>query len=726
MKRRIKYWVGSALVVLTAALVSGCFTDTEQPSFDNPYDPLGGKDLPVPESVSITVGDNQIKLAWDLPEGETAEEYAIFRRRTGVDGETNERLIERVSALEYTDHSVRNGRYYAYRIAAGVAGQFGGRTEEIEVTPGLFTIIMEHDSEFTRQREVTVRYLVPNAEAIRFTEEAGTFTAPWQVASGQTLWTLSPGDGEKTVYAQFRLDDGSESMPVFDTIELDTKAAIESVTFDGEPVRAPGDVIHFTIAAGETNGAAQINVTGVFSSVPLFDDGSNGDAVADDGVYERDLTIPAATAISQKEVRGSFVDEAGNSATNVTAPRLLTVQKSPDSVELLDPLVSEPPDSPTVTLRWSLSQDDAFNSYRIFRSDTTPVETSDRLIRTHTNQASLEYTDTEIAESETYFYRVFVQNDFGMETGSNTIEIAIENLRPPDAVTMRNPTATSASQISLEWSKNQDLDFKSYRVYRNGAGAVSDTDLLILETDDVNQTFVDDTGLTENTTYYYRVYTVDQGGLSTRSNEVNQRTENEAPTAVNLRTPNAMSTSRIALEWSISSDLDFAAYRVYRNETGAVSESDNLISEISDINTIFLDDSALAENTEYFYRVYTIDQSDLSTRSNEVSATTKNEAPPAVVMNAATGVDSTRVTLSWTASTAHDFGKYLLYRDEISTVTTSSTKVVEMDDATFTSFQNTDLSPGTQYYFRVFVIDDAREAETTGSNTITVTTTESP
>ncbi len=726
MKRRIQFLAGSVLVTLLAMVISGCFTDSDEPSFSNPFDPALGEDLPVPESVTITVGDNMASLSWELPGDETAEEYAIFRRRLGLDGEIDERLIDQVSVREYTDNTVRNGHFYAYQIAAGVGGQFGGRTEEILVEPGLFTFAINNDSEYTNTREVTVRYLTAKVEAIRFSENAETFTGSWQTATGTSLWTLSPGDTLKTLYAQFRLEDGSESVPVSDSITLDTRAAIESVAFDGETTRSPGDTIHFTIVTGEANGTAVVNVSNVFSTVPLFDDGTNGDTEANDGIYERDLIIPAATAVSQKEVYGGFIDFAGNSATGITAPRLLTVQKSPAAIVLLDPLVSEPPDSPAVTIRWELSQEEEFNAYRVFRSETTPVTVSDRLVTTHTSQSSVEYIDHDVCEGLTYYYRVYVQNDFGMETGSNTIEVLVENLRPPEAVTVRNPSASSSSQIALEWGSSDDLDFKWYRVYRNQTGAVSDADLLIAEIGDVNLVYFDDSELTENTVYYYRVYVVDQGGLVTRSNEVDERTENEAPAAVNLKTPNATSTTRIALEWGISTAVDFSSYQIYRNETGAVSEDDFLVAEITNINTIFLDDSALTENTEYFYRVYTIDQSELSARSNEVSAQTQNEAPPAVTMNEGSGITSTRVTLSWTESTIHDFAKYILYRDEISTVTTSSTKVVEMDDLTFISFQDTELESSTRYYYRVFVIDDARESEATGSNTISIETATSP
>jgi len=192
------------------------------------------------------------------------------------------------------------------------------------------------------------------------------------------------------------------------------------------------------------------------------------------------------------------------------------------------------------------------------------------------------------------------------------------------------------------------------------------------------------------------------------------------PAAGNIQTPLDTGTLRISVRWDKSAERDFASYRLYRNEDGAVSDQDLLVTEIDDPDLTFWDDSGLQENTKYYYRLYTIDLAGLLSRSGEVEGKTKNDPPAAVTLHAATDVDTTSLTLSWEESTAHDFETYGLYRDKIATVTTGSSLVVKLDDASFTSFRDTKLEIGAQYYYRVFVFDDAEEHA--GSNTITVTT----
>lgn len=621
MMRRLSIWILGPLLI---GSLTSCGVDTDEPSFDNPLDPSQGSGLPIPEAISIAVGDNVVELTWSLPAEETADEYAVFRRQTAPVNEAQERLIARTTAATYRDTGVRNGYGYAYRIAAGRAGQFGPRTAEWAAEPGLFAIILAGGGPITNDRTVGVEFYAPTATALQLSEDADAFTDPWYPATGGVPWTLSAGDGEKTLYGRFRLADGSESTPVFDSINLDTQAAIESFAFAGATTRAPGEQITFTLVAGEPHGTATVTVNGLFYDVSLYDDGTHGDGTVDDGTYARTLEIPAATRVLNETVIGDFADEAGNVATSLPAARLLTVRAAPLPVVLLEPHLAEPPDAASVSLCWSLTETEDFSAYCVFRSADAQVDSTDYLLATISSSLTVQFEDHDVTEGEDYAYRVYVRDLQGSVAGSNTVTVTVPNVRAPGPVT--------------------------------------------------------------------------------------------------IQAQQAVSTSRIALAWSRSADGDFAAYRIYRNQTGAVSEEDTLAGEVTDVEQTYWDDEALRENTTYYYRIYIIDEAGLIARSNEVSVQTSNAAPVAVALYAATGIDSTSAEISWAASTAHDFAAYRLYRDEIATVTTTADLVAELDDASFTAYHDTDLSPGTHYYYRVFVVDDASDPEVVGSNTIDFTT----
>ena len=93
-------------------------------------------------------------------------------------------------------------------------------------------------------------------------------------------------------------------------------------------------------------------------------------------------------------------------------------------------------------------------------------------------------------------------------------------------LTRPTPVVSSASSdnlvISLSWSKNNDRDFESYRIYRRTSSGVGTDDELISTINDIDQTsFVDNSLDGEN--FYYKVFVFDKAGLSSESNEVSAR-----------------------------------------------------------------------------------------------------------------------------------------------------------------------------------------------------------
>ena len=610
------------LAVLLILLAGGCSTDFQEPSFDNPLDPTSGEGLPVPESVIVTVGDNRIVLSWSLPDGESADEYAVFRKRVDAVPAEDERLLGKVQEPTYTDRSVRNGRLYAYRIAALVAGRYSRRSDEIEASPTLFSILLADDKEVTSSRDVSVSFPFSGASQVRLSEDPGSFTGQWRNAGSSVSWQLSPGDGAKTVYAQFRLDDGSETETVSDSIRLDTRASIQTVEYDGTSVRSPGDAVHFRVVAGEPYGTATITVEGVFSSVALLDDGTGGDPTANDGTYERDLLIPPTANVEEVEVRGEFTDEAGNQAASRTAMQTLSVQRGPEAVTIVQVRASLPPNAPSVKVRWSQYQKDDFARYRLFRSESAGVSSSDELVDTQTSAGTVEYTDTDVWEGQTWYYRVYVENQDDLEAASNVASLAIPNLRPPTAVTLQTPTAMAVDRIAVHWDKSADKDFGHYRLYRNDVGAVTDQDVLVAEVNDPDRTFWDDTALTENTTYYYRLYTEDQGGLVTRSEQVEAKTDNEAPPPVVLREAADVDTTAMTLSWSESLVHDFETYRLYRDTIATVTTGSTLVVDLDDKTFTSFRDEEIERGTRYYYRVFVVDDGDKIAGSNIITATT--------------------------------------------------------------------------------------------------------
>ena len=77
----------------------------------------------------------------------------------------------------------------------------------------------------------------------------------------------------------------------------------------------------------------------------------------------------------------------------------------------------------------------------------------------------------------------------------------------------------SLTKLNLNWSRNNDNDFHSYRIFRSNATGVDSTSHLVTTITNQNSTSYQDTDLEEDTNYYYRIYVYDTGNLASGSNE---------------------------------------------------------------------------------------------------------------------------------------------------------------------------------------------------------------
>lgn len=98
-------------------------------------------------------------------------------------------------------------------------------------------------------------------------------------------------------------------------------------------------------------------------------------------------------------------------------------------------------------------------------------------------------------------------------------------------------TLTSYDSVDLRWGSNNDEDFAVYRIYRAVHPNVSEEDELVAElTDQQFKFYRDNGGFVADTDYFYRVFVMDDTGLSSGSNEV--RTKRFSAEVPDTRVPN--------------------------------------------------------------------------------------------------------------------------------------------------------------------------------------------
>jgi YVTN family beta-propeller protein len=175
-----------------------------------------------------------------------------------------------------------------------------------------------------------------------------------------------------------------------------------------------------------------------------------------------------------------------------------------------------------------------------------------------------------------------------------------------------------------------------------------------------------------------------------------------APTVPANLQATAVSSSRIDLTWTASTDTGgsgLAGYRIFRNG-GATA--------IATVTTTSYSNTGLAASTQYTYTVRAVDGAgNLSANSAPAAATTQappapDTTPPSVPQNLhATAVGSTRIDLTWSASTdtgGSGLAGYRIYRDGSAT---------PLATVATTSYSNTNLTANTSYSYQVRSYDTA-------------------
>ncbi|UKN00230.1 fibronectin type III domain-containing protein [Paracrocinitomix mangrovi] len=82
-----------------------------------------------------------------------------------------------------------------------------------------------------------------------------------------------------------------------------------------------------------------------------------------------------------------------------------------------------------IQISWDQSSDGNFSSYKLYKHNSSGLdETTGELIHVATSATDISFTDVDFNPLQTYYYRVYVENDNGLSNGSNIQSITTETI----------------------------------------------------------------------------------------------------------------------------------------------------------------------------------------------------------------------------------------------------------------------------------------------------------
>ncbi len=399
-------------IFVLVLVVSGCdrTIDSKDPVASFP------EATPAPYDVQVLVNSQTVDLEWEISDSSNIARYRLYVAEIEP---VDFRLYDSTTNSSATLSGLVANRLYYIKIASVSTDGIEGRASEpVPVTVGHASITISSDAEFTNSRSVRVQINTSvTALQVLLSEDAGFADADFVAYAAERTFTLSEGDGTKTVFARLVFADGSESGEVLsDEIILDTRAQINSVFYSPSGiVFEAGETITFGLDAGELSGRASVSFTGV-SGLRLYDDGVGGDDVAADGVYHGRYVVPVGANLFEAVVNGSFTDAAGNTALTMQGDELLNINTPPEAVELV--LVDG---TDSVRFQWTGSAEPDFASYQIYSAANSSVDLADTRVAIINEELPPSPWFAIAAPPGPIYYRIYVFDQHGASAGSNVV-----------------------------------------------------------------------------------------------------------------------------------------------------------------------------------------------------------------------------------------------------------------------------------------------------------------
>ncbi|MFL6034592.1 MAG: fibronectin type III domain-containing protein, partial [Gaiellaceae bacterium] len=660
---------------------------------------------------SATAGNTTVALSWSAPAsngGSAVTGYKVYRGTTSG-GETLLTTVGVVSS--FTDTGLANGTTYYYKVSALNSVGEGSLSNEQFATPAASATVPGAPTLTSATAGVGNVALSWSAPA----SDGGSAVTGYKVwrgttSGGETLlttlgnvngWTdAGVANGTTYYYKVSALNGVGES--VLSGERFATPAA--SATIPGAPTLASATGGSGSIAlawsAPASNGGSAITGYKVWRATTsggeaLLTSLGNVTGWTDAGVTNGTTyyyKVTAINGIGQSVFSNEkFATPGGTGASAPGAPALISAGGG----------------NASVVLSWSAPTSDggaAITSYRVYRGTASGAET---LLATVGNVTG--FTDGSLTNGTAYYYKVSAVNSIG--------EGALSSERSAIPATVPNPPTWAPSgagngQVSLNWtppSSNGGSAVTGYKLYRSTASG-AETLLVTLG----NVTSYNDAAVVNGTTYYYKVGAVNAMGDGPMSSE-QSATPTTVPGAPTLTSATGGNNS-VSLGWSAPASnggLAVTGYNVYR---GTASGGEILLTTLGNV-TSYTDNGAV-NGTTYYYEVAAANAVGQGALSNERFATPTSgaTAPTAPALNSATAGNAS-VSLSWTAPASNGGSAITSYRVYRGTASGGETFLATIGNVV--SFNDTGLTNGTAYFYKVTAVNAVGESATSAERSAT-------
>lgn len=651
----------------------------------------GSATLAAPVLAASTSG-TYISLSWTSVTGATS--YNLYRSTTaGGEGSIPYKInVTSGTGTSFSDSGLTTGTTYYYTVVPVGPGGEGMASNEASATVGTAPLVAP----------ILKGVAGATSAALTWNAVAGaTSYNLYRSAAGSYYGTLYKQGLTATSFADSGLTTGTAYSYYVNAVNTSGQGAQSNTVSLTPGSTALAAALLSAQSSGTTSislswttvvGAASYNLyratTAGGEGATPYQTGLTNTSTSDSGLTS------GTTYYYQVVAVGSGGEGASSNETSAT----------PGSTALTAPVLKGVAGATSNALTWSVVS--GATSYNLYRS------TGGSYYGTLYQQGltATTFSDMGLTASTAYTYYVDAVNTNGQGSQSNSVSLT------PGSTALAAPlltASTSSTYISLSWTSLTGAT--SYNLYRSITAGGEGSIPYKVNVSSGTATGFSDSGLTAGTTYYYTVVPVGPGGEGAASNEASA-TVGANPLAAPILKGVAGATS-IVLTWNGIAGA--TSYNLYRSSGGYMGYGGTLYKQ--GLTSTTFSDTGLAAATAYSYYVSAVNISGQGSQSNTITLTPGSAALAAPLLTASTSTYTTNglgsISLSWTTVTGAT--SYNVYR---STTAGGEGNIPYQVSQTGTSYNDSSLTSGTTYYYKVVAIGPGGEGAFSNEASATVGT----
>ena len=627
---------------------------------------VAGTTVPAAPSIqSVAAGESQVAITWGNVAG--ANSYNLYWA-AGSTATTGSNKISGVGS-PYTVTGLSDGTQYAFIVTAVNAGGESLPSAAQTATPQMgiptspSSLLITGASGTTLSLSWSAVGGATGYQLFRDTSSGGSFST--QRYSGSALsFTDSNLTQGTTYYYKVRASNGAGTSPLSNWQS--------GTTIPSSPTASavPGDG-QVTVSWAAVPGATSYNVYyAAGSSVTIGGAGVTTVLNANSPCLVSSLTDGIQYAFIVTAVNSGGESAASSPATATPQPGL---PSTPQNLWVPSATAS------SLTVQWDAVSGTGV-SYVVYRATDQAGPYGFQAY----SGTSTSFTSNSLASGTTYYFEVKAHNASGFSALST----------PSSGTTL--PAAPSISvtagdqQVTVSWASVAGAD-SYYLYYKVGASVTTATGSMVAG---VTSPYIMPS-LANGTQYAFIVTASDSSGEGAASNVATGTPAPGIPQAPSGLTVFSPTGTSLSVAWNYVSGA--TSYQVYRDTAQFGTYSFLAYNG----NSTGFTDTGLSSATTYYYEVRATNASGSSSLSAPVSGTTSLVAPNTPVGLSIAGVTANTVTVSWVVPSGAT--SVQLYRD--TSQLGSFSLLVYSGSAS--SYQDTGLSGGTDYYYKVQATNDA-------------------